>query len=287
MNDFIAPGTPEHARLISPSKVASILGVSRFESKYTLWHRMKGLAEPTPPKDIFKMGHAMELAMAELYRLDHPDWRLSRGEVQFVTDKLGFPAVCTLDRRASKGRMRRVVELKIARDMSEWGDEGTGECPADYAAQVMMQMAITGYTKTPAHLVVLSGWYRHFTYTIEYDKVVADWIIDECRKFYQSLQGDTPPDLDDSVSTYETVRSMHPDIDGSMVEVEPTLVTRLRDNRNEISRWDAALRHDKAQLLTLMGNAEFATVNGTVVAQRRPHQSGSVVLNINNKAISG
>lgn len=281
MSKFIQPGSPEHMRLISPSKVASILGISRWESKYSLWMRMKGLADPTGPKDIFKMGHAMEMAMAELYRLDHPEWRLSKGEVQFATDRYGFPAVCTLDRRASKGRSRRVVELKIARDMSEWGDEGTGECPSDYASQVIMQMLLSGYTKTPAHLVVLSGWYRHFTYEINYDPFVADWIIDECRKFYQSLSNDEPPELDDSISTYETVRSMHPEIDGSSVEVDHALIQRMKDSRHEISRWDAELRADKTKLLDKMGNAEFAVVDGVVVAQRRPHRSGSVTLNLN------
>lgn len=288
--DFIYPGSDEHSRLMTASKVAAVLGISRWESAYSLWHRMKGLVPSDPArsdKDTFRVGHAFELGLAELWKLENPGWKLSKGEVQYVRTDLGFPAMATIDRRASRGRARRVVEFKTARDLSQWGDEGTGDCPADFAAQVTFQMLVTGYTKTPAHLNVMGPFFKHFSYTIDFDPVVAKWIATECQKFVASLAHNTPPELDTSIATYEVIRQMHPEIDGTMVEVDPALVVRLRDHRSEISRWDAELRRDKAQLLTVMGNAEFAAINGTVVAQRRPHQSGSVVLNINNRAIDG
>jgi predicted phage-related endonuclease len=278
---FIQPGSPEHARLVSPSKVAAILGLSRWESPYSLWMKMSGLIEPSPPKDIFAVGHAFEHALAELYKADHPKWRLSKGEVQVVTNEFGFPAVCTLDRRASKGRSRRVVEFKIARDLSEWGDEFSGDCPSDYAAQVMTQMILTGYTQFPGHLLVLSGWFRHFTYEIEYDEQVALWIIKSCKAFYESLGSGTPPPLDDRVATYEAVKKLHPEINyGAQAEIPESLLEDLRATRSDAKAAEVALRGLKTKLLDTMGDAQYATVNGEVVADRRPHPRGGVAVAI-------
>lgn len=278
---YIEPGSDEWLRCISPSKVAAILGMSRWESSFGLWHRMKGLIAPDPPKDIFMVGHAMELAMAEMYKQDHPQWRLSPGEVQFSTTRFGFPALCTLDRRASRGRARRVVEFKIARDLSEWGDEFTDECPADYAAQVITQMLFTGYTANPGHLMVLSGWYRSYTYKIDFDESVATWVINTCKDFYESLAGDTPPPLDNSVATYEAVRKLHPDIDyGVQVEVPESLIEDLRTARTDAKTAEVSLRGLKTKLLNTLGNAQHAVIDGEVVADRRPHGRGGVALNV-------
>lgn len=274
---MIQPGSPEHIRLVSPSKVAAILGLSRWESPYGLWTRMKGLIDPNPPKDIFVVGHAFEMALAELYRLDHPDWRLSKGEVQYVTNDFGFPACCTLDRRGSKGRARRVVEFKIARNLEDWGDEFTGECPADYAAQGITAMLFSGFTTNPCHLLVMSGWFRHFTYEIAFDDTVAEWIIKACKDFYDSLAGTTPPPLDDSVATYEAVKKLHPDINyGAQVEVPESLIVDLRAAKFAAKHAETELRGLKTKLLDEMGGAQYAAVNGEVVADRRPHPKGGV-----------
>jgi predicted phage-related endonuclease len=275
---FIEPGSPEHARYISPSKVASICNVSRWESAYSLWCRMKGWVDPKPHQDIFDAGLAMELAMAELWKARHPGWRLSKCEVQFATSEHGFPALATIDRRASRGRAKHIVEMKIARTLEEWGDQRLdGDAPADYCLQVIAQQLISGLRK-PAHLMVLGPFYRERIYTVDFDIKVANWMLTECRKFYASLDGDQPPELDDSVSTYKTVKELHPDIDGSLVEVPGDLIIQINDLRDEIGPLEGKLRGLRTQLLDLMGNAQTGCVNGDLVARRQPHPKGGVSL---------
>ena len=253
-----------------------MLGVSRFTSQYRLWHEMSGRIEPEPHKDIFDTGHAFEAALAALWRIENPGWQLSPGEVQIARDALGFPALVTLDRRARRGNARRVVEFKVARSLEDWGDEFTDEAPADYVAQVTAQMLFTGYTKHPAHLVVMGPFFRHHTYVIEYDKGIADTIHQRCQAFYESLAGDTPPPLDDTVMTYQTVRALHPDIDGSTVEVDPELAWRVLEYDHATKANEACLRGAKTRLLDAMGNAQTAVCGGVKVADRRPHARGGV-----------
>ncbi len=277
----IPPGSPEWRKLITPSKVAGILGVSRFESPYRLWHRMKGLVDFEGPKDIFDVGHDFEPAMAAMWRRRYPGWLLSPGEVQVTGDDFGFPFACTLDRRARRGKARKVVEFKTTRHMEDWGDLGTDQAPADYVAQVLAQMAFTGYTRHSAHLMVLGPFFEAHVYEIAWDADVVAVMIERCREFYASLEADEPPELDDSVATYECVRELHPDIDaGVVVQLDPQFAWRVLQFDADVKANTECLRGAKSRLLDLMGNAQTAMCGDIKIADRRPHGRGGVALSL-------
>lgn len=282
---FIAPGSPEWLQLITPSKVPSILGVSRFKSQYTLWHEMAGIVDPAPiseqQQDDYDYGHAAEAAAAEYWKWKNPGWRLSRGEVQLRNAGLPFPHVATIDRRGSRGRSRRVVEVKTARDLYEYGDDGSGEVPVDYAVQVATQQLITGW-HDDADLVVWPQYGKPRIYKVEFDAQVAATIVARCEQWLASLAAGTPPELDDSITCYETVRAMHPDIDDIDVEIDRDLAVdflALDAERKEIEK---AARGAKTKILDAMGRAKTATVDGLKVADRRPGKH-SIALYPNHK----
>lgn len=274
---MIAPGSPEWLKLITPSKVPAILGVSRFKSQYSLWHEMAGLVEPEPIKaaqqDDFDYGHACELAAREYWQFKNPGWRISRGEVQMSDPSLPFPNLATIDLRASRGRARRVVEVKTARDLEEYGDDGSGELPVDYAAQVLTQMLITGYTD-PANLVLWPSYGRPRIYTIAYDLPVAQHIVSRCTEWHASLIAGDPPDLDDTVSCYKTVKAMHPDIDGSTTELDPELAADYLRADAAAKAADVHARGLKTRVLDAMGNSQHAVVGTAKVARRQPNKYG-------------
>lgn len=278
-NVSILPGSAEHLRVVSPSKVASILGISRWESAYTLWHRMKGLLEPTGPSDVFNVGLAFEKAMAELWRMENPGWRLSPGEVQYVNNDFGFPALATIDRRASKGRARKIVEMKTARSLEDWGDPNLdGDCPADYTSQVLAQQLFTGITSA-SDLMVMGPFFKHATYSISHDEKVGKYILQKCKDFHDSLEANTPPPLDETVSTYYTVRELHPEIlEGVSVEVPESLYLELSQASTQSKDAEKRLRGLKTKMLDMVGDGQFATVNGEKVATRRPSGRGAVAL---------
>lgn len=286
---WIQPGSEQHRQTISPSKVAAILGFSRWQSPYGLWMEMAGRVEPDPPKDIFAVGHQMEPAAAAMWRDDNPGWRLSPDEVQLVLDPefFGFPAMVTLDRRAVRGRARRGVQFKIARDLGDlekFGDDLTGDCPPDYATQVFTECLFSGFTRLPGHLLVIGPFYTHRTYEIVYDDATAAGLLGDIRAFWQSLHNSEPPDLDDTVATYQTVRKLHPDIaDGTSVQLDPELAVDYLEALTAEKAATARLRGAKTAVLNVMGDAQAALVGTVTVAKRAPHASGSVALNAARK----
>lgn len=276
---ILKPGSPEWLATITASKVAAIAGVSRWESPYSLWHRMAGHLPPEDPKDEFTVGHAFEPALAELWKSANPGWRLSPGEVQHRTDRYGFPVAVTLDRRASRGRARRVVEFKTARSLEDWGDHFTDQAPDDYVCQTILQQGVTGWTALPAHLVVMGPFFQWHTYEIGFDQSVFDALIDRARAFWQSIQDGIEPALDDTVPTYEAVRALHPLIEDRKVILPTPLGRDYLAAVDARKAAEAAERGLKAQVLDRMGTASTAVIDGDhVIAKRHPHASGSVVL---------
>lgn len=287
----LAPGSPEWTRTITASKVPAILGLSRFQSQYALWHEMAGLVEPAPitesRQELFDYGHAVEHAAAAFWRYRNPGWRLSPGEVAFTDPELPFPNQVTVDRRASRGRSRRIVEVKSARSLEEWGDDGTGETPSDYAAQIVMQQHVSGLT-ADADLVLWPTFGYPRIYTVAYDRDVAELIVARCAEWWESIQAGTPPELDDTVATYECLKRLHPDIErGAEVQVPRDLALAYLDTVEDRKALDKTERGYKSQLLDLMGDAEIArTDGGLVVAKRTNGPRDSVVLRATPKTLT-
>ncbi|WP_458681923.1 YqaJ viral recombinase family protein [Prescottella equi] len=283
-----APGSPEWLQLVTASKIPAILGVSRYKSQFALWHEMAGNVEPEPinesKQDDFDYGHAAELAAAEYWRFKNPGWRLSRGEIQLRRDDLGFPAVATIDGRASRGQRRKAVEKKTARDLEEFGDDGTGEVPIDYASQIIWQQLVSGWHE-PADLVLWPQYGKPRIYAIEFRPKLATLIVEKATAWVESLKAGTAPELDNTISCYETVRRLHPDIErGREVELEPDLATRYLTLTADRKLLDSEERLAKSELLMAMGNAQYATCQGHRIADRRNGRGDNVSLYANTKS---
>jgi predicted phage-related endonuclease len=285
---FIPPGSPGHARMVTPSKVAAILGVSRWESPFRLWHRMKGLVPAEPPQDAFDIGHDMEPYAGARWLRHNAGWKLSPGEVQFqVPDgHFPFPAVATIDRRASRGAWRKIVEVKIARnqtDLETWGDDLTGDCPEDYAAQVTAQMLFAAAVQpragwaSSADLLAIGPYFNERIYPIHFDRDVASWIINQCAEFHTSLAADKPPPLDDTVATYECLKALHPDIAaGETVNIEPGLAAEYLEAKAGEKVAKALAQGATNRLAAAMKTAQYAKVGDVTVADRRNNGRGGV-----------
>lgn len=288
--EFLEPGSDEHRQIITPSKVAAIVGLSRWTSAYKLWHEMRGLIPPDPNKDAFDIGHDMEPYAAARWTRRNPDWRISTREMQYhvPAGHFPFPAVATIDRLCSRGRWRRNLEVKIARDLGDlerFGDDLTGDAPEDYAVQCIAQRlfcaaAQPSVTWLPeSHLFVIGPYFNERLYPIEYDPGVATWIIESCVEFYESLSAETPPPLDDSVATYECLRAQHPDIDaGSVANLDPGVAINYLDAQAQNKHTEKELQGAKNALLAAMGRAQTAIVGTVKVADRRNNGKGGVSL---------
>src|SRR4029077_12468544 len=138
-----------------------------------------------------------------------------------------------------------------------------------YATQVMFQMGVSGVRRV-SDLLVMGPWFSEKLYTIEWDETIWAWIDACCRKFWASLDNDEAPELDNSVATYRAVRELHPDIDyDTKAEIPESLAWEYGRLQVDAKQTEQALRGVKSQILAKVGNAQFVTCRGDVIAARQ------------------
>jgi putative phage-type endonuclease len=214
----LVPGSPEWLRKMSASKVAAALGLSTFESPFSLYHRMTGAIPPEPENDQHRRGHYLEPAVVAWFADQHPDWHVAPGKCWRHRDHDWYTA--SPDRLVvTDSGDTEVVEVKTAADSDEWGEAGSDEIPAGYRAQVVCELDVVGVRR--AHVAVLLPYLEFRAYVIEYDPAEATFIRDAAAAFMRRVETGDRPDIDSHDQTYEAVRRLHPDIDRVDVELDP------------------------------------------------------------------
>jgi putative phage-type endonuclease len=270
MGHLIEPlkaGSDEWMRVMSASKVAAVLGLSPYESRYSLWHRMKGLVPRQETTAEMARGHYLEPAIANWFADQHPELAVLPGgcwahdEIPWLT---ASPDRCLAGRNDPKPAA--VLEIK-ADDSYGWGKAGTDDIPLHYRAQVQVQMHIVGVTR--AYVVNLGAYLRFAEYVIDYDPAEAEYVVDQCAAFMDSLTDGPAPDLDAHGATYEVVRKQHPDIDDEDVDLDPEIgaeyIAAYLNAKAADDRWQEATTRVAAAL----GNARKARHAGQVIAYRK------------------
>ena len=289
------PGSDEWLRRVTASKVPAILGVSRFKSQYTLWHEMAGLVDvERMDEDRATWGHVAEKSLAEWWAYKHPGWKLNpkrRGtfEVAYTDAGLPFPNLVTLDRRgfnpaAARADRFRIIECKTAATLADWGRPGEDDSiPTDYYVQTMFQMGVSGIHTTD--VVVLGSATRPEIHRVEFNDAEYAAIIERCVDWQASLEMGTPPPLDESLSTYETVRGRHPDIDpDGEVQISAEDAVELLDAIHAESEAEIAARAAKIHAAELMGSAKYLKCGDVKIADRRTKNGGKPFVTFNKKA---
>lgn len=259
----------ERAKGIGGSEVGSIVGLNPYESAFTLWQKKKGHIDGTvEPNWSIRFGNAFERPILELFEEEHPELEIyETGTFHNKHENWmhANPDGLAWNRETEEWE---IVEVKTSRN--PWD-----EPPPQYKAQVMWYMAVLGLKK--ATIVGIAGW-NYVENVIYYDEFEGESYKTAARRFYESLQGDTPPDWDGSRSTYETVRLLHPQISDESVEIPEELAVELIGKNLQFESAQKELNKIKSQVYDAMGYAKYATVSGEVIAQRQARGFGKPFL---------
>lgn len=272
-----APGSPEWMSKVTASKVAAILGLSPWESPYSMWLKMRGdiASDDGNNAEAKKRGHYLESGVVAWWLDQHPN----HGEVAEQShNRFEDWAAATPDLVGDDDGEGHefVMDAKTAASDDDWGDEP----PPYYLVQSLWQLACNP-SATRAYIAVLFGrpQFAFREYVIERDDDLIESIVAQCRAFYDSLALDEAPDLDDSVATYEAVRAMHPEIepkgsDLERVEIPRDVAHRFVAADLAAKEADAELTGAKSALLDAMRRSRRATCDGVTVARRQPNKYG-------------
>ncbi|MEV1167399.1 lambda-exonuclease family protein [Nonomuraea sp. NPDC049784] len=279
-----ASGSPEwHAareHRMTGSRIAGVVGLSKYASRYSTWCEMAGLVEPDPQNDDQARGHFLEGGVADWFASEHPDFEVVEAGTWVHAQwdwMLANPDRLLLQH----GRVVGGLEIKTDADGREWGEPGTNEIPVYYAAQVQWYMATLGLDWWKVAVLVGRG-FKFLEYHIMRDLEDAEWMREQAEAFMVSIAWDQMPPVDGHKATIRTIRKRHPAIDPNDVydipdELAAEWLPALAEEKTAAAEAKAAkARAEKvrAELLDAMGLAGRARYGLDNVARRQAKGGG-------------
>jgi putative phage-type endonuclease len=253
---------------VTASEIAIIMGLSPYSSPYALYHQKLGLLPQPDDSGAMERGRVLEPYVAGKFAAAHPELLVTGDGRELFAHEIARWQMATPDRRAfaPAGEMHEweldsVVECKVDGGSDEWGEEGTGEIPVHYRAQVLWQCDVLGARRWHVACQRVRDWKTRF-YTGEIDddaQADLELMRHEALGFLKRLENGDPPDVDWRPATADALRTLYRDVD----EDREVLIGRQLSisYRAAVKRYKKAeKRKDEmtARLLAAMGTAQAA-----------------------------
>lgn len=242
---------------IGASEVGAILGLSPFDTPFSLFLKKTKQVEPEPENVAMKMGHLLEPVVAQLWEeaTGEKVIKASAADIIYVHPEHDFMRA-TPD-RIVKGR-KKLLEIKTT--VTNVDPEGIYP---HWLAQVQYQMYVTGIHDADLAWLVQG---RYFGYAnIPYDQEFAEFIAERVKEFWsESVVGGKEPELI-SVEDF-TFKGSTP---GTIVEADDKALGELLSLRklNEIlDRDETEANQLKESIKLYMGENESISFDGKVLA---------------------
>jgi putative phage-type endonuclease len=256
--------------IITGSMIGTLLGLNQWESPLSLFYKRTGQIDSwIEPSMSMKLGKALEQPILDVFDAEHPDWTVYRtGTWESIEHPWlrANPDALYVDEHGELC----LIEVKFSRNYFN------DEIPPSYRAQMMWYLGCLGIKKG---LLVALADSAYKEIAIEFDQFEFNWMVAEAIRFRQLLATNTPPNFDGSNSTYEAVRKVNPEIDGSEVEIAELLGIDLVNIATQIDELSVTLTELKSRTIDQMGKAKTAyiEVDGEkyVVAKRQQRGAGA------------
>lgn len=256
---------------ITGSRIAAVCGLSPWDSAFSLWHRMMGVAGEQPVTDLMHWGSRLEPIIlgeyAERRRIVGVDLAVKPG----VFRNLDRPWQMVTPDAIADGQ--RIVEVKFSPTSEGWGDEGTDEIPVYYRCQVLWQLDTLGYEQGDI-AVWFGGSAQYREYTVTYDPADVAVMRTKATEFLASIAEGRRPPIDGHDATYRVVRDLHPDIDDVTIDLPDEIAGRYLAALTWAESADANKQTAVAEVLDTMGRARRAFHRGQQIAMRIPGPKG-------------
>ncbi|MFI8301511.1 YqaJ viral recombinase family protein [Streptomyces nigra] len=261
---WFEPGTPEwhaaRANGIGGSEIAAVVGLSPHESRFSLWHRKKGLVGPVEESEEMYWGKEHEPAICRRFARNHPELDVTPAPSYAHPDRPW--QIANPDRHAGPD----LLEAKTSRDAEGWGTEGTDEIPVHYRAQCLHYMDVTGARRCWVAVLIAGSEYRE--YLVEYDADEARILREAGARFMDDLARDNRPDIDGHSATYQAIREIPEGMDPVDVEINTALRDRFYAAQDAYWAAEDELTACKGELLDAIGTGQRAVCERQRIATR-------------------
>lgn len=243
------------------SDAAAIVGMNNYVSPYALWADKTGRLADKEDNEAMRQGRDLEEYVAQRF-VEATGKRVRRRNAMLQHDVHDF-MIANIDREVVGERAGLECKTTSVLNLKKFKH---GEFPANYYAQCMHYLAVTGYDRWYLAVVVLGSQFLWFCIERDEEEIAA--LIQLESTFWAHVQNDTPPPTDGLQCTSDTLSSIYPCSNGErialydcdkLLEVYGHLKLQKKDVEMQIAEIENVIKAE-------MQDAEYATAQGFAVS---------------------
>lgn len=193
----------ERRKTIGGSDAAGIVGLSKWASPYSIWAEKTGRVPEKEDTEAMRQGRDLEEYVAQR-------WAKETGRkvrrVNAILHNPEYPfAHADVDRMVTGANEGLECKTTFSLDLKKFHNV---EFPVQYYAQCVHYLAVTNAERW--HLAVLVFGKGFFTYTLERNQAEIDALMRAEKDFWQLVESDTPPGIDESEASAAALQAVFP-----------------------------------------------------------------------------
>ena len=270
------PGSPEwhaaRAEGIGGSEIAAVLGISPWESAFSLWHRKRGIVPPRTATTEMDAGRRLEPVICDVFEERHPELRLQRAPGTFRNRErrwqIANPDGLLFDLTAAdEAAPCAILEAKFALSADKWGPEFTSAVPEYYLAQADHYGDTLGVRKVYTMVFIGStGEFREYEIQVDPDDVQT--LRAAGTEFMRQVRENVRPKIDGHEQTLRVVKDLPEGMVDLDVEIWPVLRDQYFDALDVFAAAESEKRRAQSLVLDQIGDGRRAVCRGARVATR-------------------
>ena len=195
------------------SDASAVVNMNPYKSRYSLWAEKLDKIPAFEGNITTKVGNYLEDFVAKLFE-EETGKKVRRDNHSIFNDKYPF-AIADVD-RVVVGE-NAILEIKTTNSLPIAKEINKGEVYGSWWCQVMHYMALTEAKK--AYLAVLVNCREFRFFEIERDQAEIDALMEAEKEFWELVKTNTPPSVDGSDSTSDTLNTLYPESNGQSIDL--------------------------------------------------------------------
>ena len=200
------------SQYIGGSDAAAVVGLNAYASPYSLWAEKTGKVPGFAGNLATEVGTYLEEFVAQKFAQETGK-KVRKCNQSFLNSEYPF-AIANIDREIIGEDAG--LEIKTTDTLNLKKFKG-GEYPANYYAQMVHYLAVTG--KKRWYLAVLIGNKEFKWFTVERDEAEINALMTAESIFWEMVKTDTPPAVDGTAATTEALKNIYAESDDSVCDL--------------------------------------------------------------------
>ena len=235
---------------IGGSDAAAVVGLNAYASPYSLWAEKTGKIPGFAGNLATEVGTFLEEFVAQKFAQETGK-KVRKCNQSFLNSEYPF-AIANIDREIIGEDAG--LEIKTTDSLNLKKFKG-GEYPANYYAQMVHYLAVTG--KQRWYLAVLIGNKEFKWFTLERDEAEIAALMNAEYYFWELVKTDTPPAVDGTAATSEALKTIYADNDDSVCDLTAfsTNIKQYMDLKKQIKELEELADETANKIKEFMGSS--------------------------------